>query len=308
MRTAFLFSGQGAQYPGMMKDIAEQCPEAKAVFDTADRSLGRSISHLCFSGEQEELNLTHNTQPCVLAADLAAYRAIRAADIKPEAVGGFSLGEYAALAAAGVIGIEDAFLLVQKRADYMQEAVPVGKGSMAAIMKQTAAEVEQLCGKADGYVVPANYNCPGQIVISGETEAVDRILEIAKERKIRAMKLAVSAPFHCRMMEPAVERLKGPLSSTAFSSPSVPVYMNVDARPERETEQIRKKLLLQAMSPVRWEETLRNMSDAGIDTFVELGPGRTLAGFVKKTLGEEVRCFSVTDIDTLNRTINELRG
>ena len=307
MKTAFLFSGQGAQYPGMMKDIAENCEDAKAVFETADQALGRSISRLCFEGTQEELNLTHNTQPCVLAVDLAAWKAIKAAGISADAVAGFSLGEYAALVAAGVISMKDVFPLIQKRADFMQEAVPVGKGAMAAVMELSAEEVEALCNETEGYVIPANYNCPGQIVVSGESEAIDKLLEKAKDRKIRAMKLAVSAPFHCELMAPAAENLREPLTQTIFSAPQIPVYMNVDAKPETEAENIREKLVAQAMSPVRWEDTLRNMKEAGIDTFIELGPGKTLSGFVKKTLGEEVRFFNVTDTETLEKTIEELR-
>ena len=310
MKIAFLFSGQGAQYPGMMKDIAEQSPQAKAVFDTADKKLGRSISGLCFEGTQEDLNLTHNTQPCVLAADLAAYKAITAQGIKPDAAAGFSLGEYAALVAAGVIDINDIFPLIQKRADFMQEAVPVGKGAMAAVMKQTAEEVQALCNEVDGYAIPANYNCPGQIVVSGEAEAIDRLCELAKERKIRAMKLAVSAPFHCEMMAPAAENLKEPLQATSFSASNIPVYMNVDAKAESDPEQIRGKLVEQAKSPVRWEDTLRNMRGDGIDTFVELGPGKTLTSFVKKTLGDDeaVRYFNVTDMETLNTAIEAIKG
>lgn len=305
MKIAFIFSGQGAQYPGMMKDIAVECSEAKEVFDIADQTLARKISELCFEGSQEELNLTHNTQPCVLASDLAAYKAIMAVGIRPDAVAGFSLGEYAALVAAGVIDIKDVFLLIQKRADFMQEAVPVGNGAMAAVMKQTAEEVQALCDEVDGYVIPANYNCPGQIVVSGEAEAIDKLCEIARERKIRAMKLAVSAPFHCEMMETAVKKLEEPLKETPFYVPAVPVYMNVDAKKESNPESIREKLLLQAKSPVRWEQTLRNMVDDGIDTFIELGPGKTLTGFIKKTFSGEdsIHYYNVTDIESLKETV-----
>ena len=309
MKIAFLFSGQGVQYTGMMKDIAEKSEKAKNIFGIADETLGRSISNLCFEGAQEELNLTHNTQPCVLSADLAAYSAITENGIQPDAVAGFSLGEYAALVAAGVIDINDVFPVVQKRADYMQEAVPVGKGAMAAVMKLSDTEVEDLCSEVDGYVAPANFNCPGQIVISGEAEAVDKLLAIAKERKIRAMKLAVSAPFHCEMMNPAAENLRLSLSKITFSSPIIPVYMNVDAEAENESERIFEKLILQAKSPVRWEKTLRNMYAAGIDTFIELGPGKTLSGFVKKTFtnGENVSIYNVTDLETLETTITALK-
>ena len=308
MKIAFIFSGQGAQYPGMMKDIAEQCPEAEEVFEIADKTLERGISNLCFSGEQETLNLTHNTQPCVLAADLAAWKAVEAAGIKPDAVAGFSLGEYAALVAAGVIDIKDVFPLIQQRADFMQEAVPIGQGAMAAVMKQTPEEVQALCDEVDGYVIPANYNCPGQIVVSGEAEAVDKLLETAKERKIRAMKLAVSAPFHCEMMAPAAENLREPLQATAFSVPTVPVYMNVDAKAEMDPEKIREKLVAQAKSPVCWEETLRNMAETEIDTFIELGPGKTLSSFVKKTFSEGIQFFNVTDAETLKVAIEAVKG
>lgn len=308
MKVAFLFSGQGSQYPGMMWDIAKENDRAKRVFDIADESLKRSISNLCFNGKQEELNLTHNTQPCVLAADLAAYTSIIDSGIKPDAVAGFSLGEYAAIVAAEVIELNDVFPLIQKRADFMQEAVPEGRGAMAAVMKLTEDEIRALCDEVEGYVEPANYNCPGQIVVSGEAKAIDQMLELTKERKIRAMKLSVSAPFHCNMMNPAVENLRGPLDEITFSPPSIPIYMNVDAHPEMEPEKIREKLLLQAKSPVRWEDTIRNMFEDGMDTFVELGPGSTLSGFVKRTLKDSVEVFNVTDQETLNRTINKIKG
>ena len=309
MKIAFLFSGQGAQYSGMMKVIAEKSEKARNVFRIADETLGRSISKLCYEGTQEELNLTHNTQPCVLAADLAACAVITENGIQPAAVAGFSLGEYAALVTAGVIDINDVFPVIQKRADYMQEAVPVGKGAMAAVMKLSDTEVLELCSEVEGYVAPANYNCPGQIVVSGENKAVDEFLGIAKERKIRAMKLAVSAPFHCEMMNPAAENLRVSLSVITFSPPTVPVYMNVDAEAENRPEKILDKLILQAKSPVRWEKTLRNMYTAGIDTFVELGPGKTLSGFVKKTFtnGEDVSIYNVTDQETLETTLTALK-
>lgn len=307
MKCAFLFSGQGAQYPGMMKDIASSNTDSKAVFDVADKSLSRKISTLCFEGSQEELNLTHNTQPCVLAADLAAYALISSHGIKADAVAGFSLGEYAALVAAGVIRLEDVFPVVQMRADYMQDAVPVGKGAMAAIMKLNEEEIIALCNEVGGYVAPANYNCPGQIVVSGESQAVDELLRIAKERKIRAMKLPVSAPFHCEMMNSAAENLRGPLNKIDFSVPAIPVYLNVDASAESNPEKIKEKLLLQAKSPVRWEDTLRNMFKVGIDTFIELGPGKTLSGFVKKTFKSGVEIFNVTDLQSLNSTMAAIK-
>ena len=303
---AFLFSGQGAQYPGMMQDIARENSTAGEVFDTADRMLNRSISGLCFEGSQEELNMTHNTQPCVLAADLAAYEAVVAAGIRPDMAAGFSLGEYAALTAAGVIRMEDVFPVIQLRADYMQEAVPLGEGAMAAVMKLSSEEVQALCDETEGYVVPANFNCPGQIVVSGEADAVDRLCAKAKEKKIRVMKLPVSAPFHCDLMAPAAEKLEEALAGLTFNKPAFPVYMNVDALTEADPEVIRQKLVLQAKSPVRFEETIRHMVAAGADTFIELGPGKTLSGFVGKTIKEGIRVFNVTDTASLKLALEAL--
>lgn len=308
MKTAFLFSGQGAQFPGMMKDITEKNESAKSVFDIADRTLGRSISDLCFNGTEEDLALTHNTQPCVLAADLAAYKAIEFAGIKADAVAGFSLGEYAALVAAGVIDINDVFPLIQKRADYMQDAVPVGRGGMAAVMKLSSEEVSALCDEVDGYLIPANYNCPGQIVVSGEANAIDKLCELAKERKKKAVKLAVSAPFHCELMKTAADKLEMTLKNIEFNNSKVPVFMNVDASAENDKKMIKEKVIKQTYSSVKWENTILNMVDAGIDTFIELGPGKTLSGFVKKTIKEDgIQIFNVMDLETFNSTLNSIR-
>lgn len=307
MRTAFLFSGQGAQYPSMMRELSEQIPACKKIFDTADTVLGRSISALCFKGTQEELNLTHNTQPCVLAADLAAYVAISNAGIKPDAVAGFSLGEYAALVAVGVLGTEDALRVIQTRADAMQEAVPMGKGAMAAVMKQDDVEVKALCVEAGGYVVPANYNCPGQIVVSGEANAVDRLLAIAKERKIRAVKLSVSAAFHCEMMKPAVDAIWKAFKPLELCKATCDVYMNVDGNAEHDPTQISEKVLRQTYSPVLWEQTLLNMFTDGIKIFIELGVGKTLTSFVKKTLPDAM-ALHVEDSASLRETLDFLKG
>ena len=305
-KTGFLFSGQGAQYSGMMADLASEYASAREVFAVADRMLGRSISELCFRGADEELSLTHNTQPCMLAADLAAYSAMIENGVRPDAIAGFSLGEYAALVAAEVLSIEDAFRLIQIRADAMQAAVPVGCGAMAAVMKLPADIVERLCEETHGYVAIANYNCPGQIVVSGEAQAIDEFLAIAKDRKIRAVRLSVSAPFHCRLMAPAAERLAHVFAATTFRKPLLPLYMNVDGLVESDPIAIKKKMVLQAMSPVRWIDTLQNMSADGTSTFVELGPGKTLTGFVKKTI-DEALSLHVENVETLNETLTALR-
>lgn len=303
MKTAFLFSGQGAQYPGMLKEIYDSCEESRRILDVAQSVLKRDIRSLMFEGTQEELNLTVNTQVCVLAADLMAYCAVRKSGILPDAVAGFSLGEYAALVAAGVLTVPDVFYIVDARSKAMNQAAPPGIGGMAAVMNQTAESVERLCREIDGYVVPVNYNCPGQITVSGESTAIDRLIAEAKARKIRIMKLSVSAPFHCRYMSPAAEAIEKAFCSAAVQKPALPIYMNVDAEIEWNEQQIVEKMVRQVESPVRWEEILRNMERDGVDTFVELGPGKTLTGFVRKTL-PSVKRMNVQD----NQTLGEVNG
>ena len=285
MKIAFLFSGQGAQYPGMMKDLYDSEPAAREVFDQADAALGRSISSQCFEGTQEELNLTHNTQPCMLAGDLAAAAVLRAHGIKADAVAGFSLGEYAALAFAGTLTVEETFRIIQIRADAMQAAVAPGDGAMAAFVGASAEQVEEICARVTkGYVVA-----------------------LGEEAGLRSMKLAVSAPFHCALMEPAALRLKEEFQRVAFRTPEIPVYMNVDGKPITEAASIPELLVRQAMSPVRWVETLRNMQADGVDTFVECGAGRTLSGLVKKTL-KDVKILRVENIKTLGSALEGLQA
>ncbi len=306
MKIALMFSGQGAQFPGMMKDLYQSEPATKAVFDAADAALGRGISALCFEGAQEDLNLTHNTQPCVLAADLAAAAALRAHGVEAQGSAGFSLGEYAALAWAGAIPMEDVFELIQYRADSMQEAVAPGVGAMAALLGGSPEAVEAVCAAVkEGYVVAANYNCPTQTVISGEAAAVDAAIALARKQRIRGKKLAVSAPFHCALMEPAARKLEARFAGKAFAAPSVPIYMNVDGRPNTDAAAIPALLVKQAMSPVRWVQTLQNMRDDGFDTFIECGPGHTLSGLAAKTL-EGVTILRVEDAGTLKETLEAL--
>ena len=308
MKIAMLFSGQGAQHEGMMKDLYEAEPAARQVFDIADKALGRGISEVCFTGSQEELNMTHNTQPCMLAGDLAAAMILKDHGVKAEAVAGFSLGEYAALAYAGAMSIEDTFKVVQIRADAMQEAVPAGKGAMAAFVGASPEQVEDICSSVtEGYVVAANYNSPVQTVVSGDVAGVDAACALAEGQGLRVVKLAVSAPFHCALMEPAARRLETEFKSMSFCDPQVPVYMNVSGEALTDGGQIAGMLVQQAMSPVRWVQTLQNMQAAGFDTFIECGAGKTLSGLVKKTL-KDVTILRVEDEKTLNDTLKALNA
>lgn len=308
MKIGILFSGQGAQYPGMMKDLYDAEPAAKELFDKADATLGREISKVCFEGTQEELNLTHNTQPCMLAGDLAAAMILKAHGIQADAVAGFSLGEYAALAYAGAISMDDVFPVIQIRADAMQEAVAPGDGAMAAFVGATAEQVEDICAKVTrGYVVAANYNQPLQTVVSGSAEGVDEACELAEVAGLRCVRLAVSAPFHCALMEPAAKRLEEEFKRISFQNTTIPVYMNVDGKPIIDGTAVPGLLVKQAMSPVRWVQTLENMQADGIDTFIECGAGKTLSGLVKKTL-KGVKILRVENMKTLQSTLEELQA
>lgn len=306
MKIGILFSGQGAQYPGMMKDLFDAESAAKELFENADNALGRAISKVCFEGTQEDLNLTHNTQPCMLAGDLAAAVVLKAHGIQADAVAGFSLGEYAALAYAGAISVDQVFPIIQIRADAMQEAVAPGDGAMAAFVGATAEQVEEICTKVTkGYVVAANYNSPVQTVVSGSAAGVDEACEMAEASGLRCIKLAVSAPFHCALMEPAARRLEEEFKNISFQNPSIPVYMNVDGKPITDGTVVADLLVKQAMSPVRWVQTLENMKADGIDTFIECGAGKTLSGLVKKTL-KGVKILRVENMKTLMDTLEGL--
>ena len=285
---AFLFSGQGSQYVGMGKDLVENFKEAADVFAEANDALGEKISTLCFEGPEDDLKLTANTQPCILTVSIAALRVLQEeTDITPSLVAGHSLGEYSALVASGALNFSDAVRIVRQRGTFMQEAVPVGVGGMAAILGMETAAVEELCEEsAQGQsIAPANYNCPGQIVISGHMEAVQRAVDNAEAKGAkRAILLPVSAPFHSSLMKPAAERLLAEaLAPVEINDLSIPVLSNVEADLYPSKDKVKELLSQQVDHPVRWIEEMDKMMATGIDTALELGPGKVLCGLMRRS-------------------------
>src|ERR1700751_4855246 len=307
-KIAFVFPGQASQYPGMGKELADNHPAAKAVFDEADKALGFSISQMCFAGSEEELKNTANTQPAILTCSVAVHRVLAEKGITPDFVAGHSLGEYSALVAAGALKFSDAVQLVRKRGQYMQEAVPAGQGAMAAIMGLSPAVVVDACKRAaEGEVCsPANLNSPEQTVISGNASAVKRAVEIASQLGAkRSMVLEVSAPFHSALMMPAQEKLEKDLNATAFADLQVPLVTNVDADSIRQGEEARSALIRQVTMAVRWEESMRMLLDEGVNTFVELGPGRVLTGLMRQ-IERSVATLNAEDEKSLQATIEKI--
>ena len=294
---AFVFPGQGAQKVGMGQSLAAAFPLCRETFDEADSALGEKLSTLCFEGPDERLMLTENTQPAILAMSTAVARLAVSRGLKPAFAAGHSLGEYSAHVAAGTLSFADALRTVRRRGRYMQEAVPVGEGAMAAILGLDADGVAKACAEAaDGQVVtPANLNAPGQIVIAGHAQAVARASERARALGAkRAIPLAVSAPFHCPLMKPAEDRLAPELRALSSHDPAFPVVANVDAEPKRTASESIEALVRQVSSPVRWEDVVRRLVAEGATTFVELGPGSVLAGLIKK-IDRSVTVVSVED-------------
>jgi [acyl-carrier-protein] S-malonyltransferase len=302
---AFVFPGQGSQQVGMGQALATRFAESRAVFEEADEALDMPLSTLCYAGPESELQLTANTQPAVLATSLAACAALEARGVAPDFVAGHSLGEYSALVAAHCLPLAEALVAVRRRGQYMQEAVPVGVGAMAAILMLEQAAVADACREAaQGEVVsPANINSPGQIVIAGHAAAVERAMELCKAKGARrAVKLPVSAPFHCALMKPAEERLAADLARLAFADPRPSLVNNVDARLVVRGEECRDGLVRQVSSPVRWQESVELLVRQGVDTFVEVGPGNVLAGLVKK-IAKQARVLSVSDPESLQAAL-----
>ena len=307
-KVAFVFPGQASQYSGMGKELAEKYPVARAVFDEADKALGFSVSKLCFEGTEDDLKLTANTQPAILTVSVAAARVLAEKGITPDFVAGHSLGEYSALVAAGSLKFAEAVKLVRKRGTYMQEAVPAGQGAMAAIMGLSPAVVQDACKRAAESEIcsPANLNSPEQTVISGHAGAVKRAVEIASQLGAkRSMVLPVSAPFHSALMMPAQEKLEKDLSAVEFAELQVPLVTNVDADSIRQGEEARSALIRQVTMPVRWEESMRMLLDEGVNTFVEVGPGRVLTGLLRQ-IERSVAALNVEDEKSLAATVEKI--
>ena len=311
MKTAFVFPGQGSQKVGMMQDLYNAYPIVKQRFEEADEALGYSITKLCFEGPDTELVKTANTQPAILTASVACYEVLKEKGYTPDIVGGHSLGEYSALVAAGVLDFKDAVYLVHKRGQYMQEAVPLGEGSMAAILALPRENVIAICAEVDatvGSVQAVNFNCPGQIVIAGATKAVEIAAEKMKAAGAkRAVILPVSAPFHSRLMEPAALRLEEELNTITVHDAQIPVVANVTASILTKGADIKKSLVVQAAHPVLWEDCVMQMVNYGVEAFVEVGPGKVLTGFTKK-INKAMQLSNVEDIASLDKTLEFLEG
>lgn len=311
MKTAFLFPGQGSQKVGMVQDLFENYDSVKALIKEADETLGFPISKMIFEGPDTELMKTEFTQPAILTASVAVWQVLKEYGLTPDIAAGHSLGEYSALVAAGAISFADAVHTVHLRGRFMQEAVPLGEGGMAAVIGSNPETIVKVCGEVSTEDLPVqavNFNCPGQVVIAGATAAVEKACEALKEAGARrAIMLKVSAPFHSTLMEPAALRLKEVLDKIDIHDTAIPVVANVNAKEETKADEIRKNLVDQAAHPVHWEESIRNMVAGGVDMTVEAGPGTVLTGFMKK-IARSVPCHHAEDVATIDEVVAALKG
>ncbi len=309
-KIAIIFPGQGAQYVGMGREFYDNFPAARAVFDRAAEIMGDNFLHTIFDGTEEELGRTEITQPAILATSIAVYRVLEELGCRAQGMAGLSLGEYSALVAAGALEFDQALPLVQKRGRFMQEAVPLGEGMMAAVMGLTGEEVEAVCraAAARGVVSPANYNCPGQVVISGRTEAVRLALRLAREAGAKKMvELNVSAPFHCSLLEPVGRQLARELDAVTLRTPNVDVLFNVSAAYENEPSRIKEHLIKQVSSPILWEQSMHNLCADGFDTFIDAGPGKSLPKLLKR-IDPSAYAAALDGPDSLEAVRNYLKG
>ncbi|MCQ6265759.1 ACP S-malonyltransferase [Fictibacillus sp. WQ 8-8] len=309
-KIAFLFPGQGSQSVGMAQELAQNFVEARTIFDTADEKLGISLSSIIFEGPEEDLKRTENTQPALLTASIAVLEVFKKYGIKADYAAGHSLGEYSALVAAGSLSFEDAVYAVRQRGLFMEEAVPTGVGAMSAILGMKQEELEAITEKVtqNGHAVQvANLNCPGQIVISGTAQGVADASSLAKENGAKVIPLQVSGPFHSSLMEPAAEKMQDVLDSITIQDAEIPVLANVSAKPVTDAGEIKEKLVKQIYSPVRWEETINELMALGVDTFIEIGPGKVLSGLVKK-VNRRANVIAISDEATINAAAEKLKG
>jgi [acyl-carrier-protein] S-malonyltransferase len=307
MKIAFVFPGQGSQYVGMGKEIYDNLEIARTIFEEASHALGYDLASLSFNGPVEELNKTFRTQPCILTASIAIFNVLLSKGVTPSVVAGHSLGEYSALVAAGVLSLKDAVRLTEQRGRFMQEAVPEGKGLMAAILGLERDKVDQICRSLkSGYASPANYNCPGQIVIAGEKNAVEEAIDFCKQAGAkRAVPLSVSVPSHCKLMGDASERLAGLLDKIEFKTPVIPIVNNADALFLNTIEEVKSSLIRQLNSPLLWEDSIKAIVNSGTETFVEVGPGKVLSGLIKR-IDPTVKILNVEDMKSLDNTLKEI--
>lgn len=311
MKTAFIFSGQGSQYAGMGKELYDNYKCVKEVFDKADEVLDFKVTEMCF-GEDERLNETEYTQPALLTMSYAVYKLMEEKGLRADYVAGLSLGEYSAHAVSGTMNFEETVKLVRKRGKFMTEAVPKGDGAMCAVLSLDADKIQEACNEVSGTgrCMIANYNAPGQIVIAGDKEAVEKASELVKEKGAkRAVMLNVSGPFHTSLLKPAADKLSEELNNIELKNMTIPVVTNLTAEVVEDKNQVKDILTKQVMNPVKWEQSVKKMIELGVDTFVEMGPGKTLSSFVKKAakeVGADVAIYNVEDLKTLEKTLGGL--